>query len=426
MNEMSPIKPELKEVGVVNITGKKENKEIKEKEKTWNLKDFKGFTHFHSWEGSSCGREMIENIARVIKNKTGLEFVAFNEHVGWPGEEYWSEKIKAEFANIDEIQKQYPGLKIFKGVEVNVMKDGTIDGKDLLDESDIVVASHHYKNIEKQEDSTAEATSERWLKVMDNSPEVGVLGHPLRDLPESEWSKMDWDAICQKANEKNVIIEVGISDSAVDHLPEDFIKALVRNNNKVVFAPDLHHLVNPDMDINKPHFLKRDNWLGHRIEDLSEAQRAILKRYYELKGSISGKSFKEKNEQAGDYVLKGRKPEFLKHEEVPLTEVEYADILAQLKSEKEELAKIENSNELKEIHDILFATEKVNLPNGKTKEKFPLSFATLRRFAERMARVRRLYLKKENLINTWSKEEMENWVNERKNLIKARKNLEIK
>jgi histidinol phosphatase-like PHP family hydrolase len=426
MIEISPIKPELERVGAVDIAEKQESNEIKEKKETWRLKDFNGFIHFHSWEGSSCGREMIENIAKALKNKTGLKFISFNEHVGWPGEEYWSEKIKAEFANIDEIQKQYPDLKIFKGIEVNVMKDGTIDGRDLLEESDIVVASHHYKNIEKQEDSTAEATKERWLKVMDNFPEVGVLGHPLRDLPESEWPKMDWDTICQKANEKNVIIEVGISDSAVDHLPEDFLEALVRNNNKVVFAPDFHHLANPDMDINKPHFLKRDNWLGHRIEDLSEAQRAILKRYYELKGNISGKSFKEKNEEVGDYVLKGRKPEFLKHEEVPLTEAEYADVLAQLKSEKEELQRIENSNELREIHDILFATEKVNLPNGKTKERFPLLVATLMRFGRRMARVRRLGLKKENLVNTWSKEEMENWVNVKKNLIKARKNLETK
>ena len=26
-----------------------------EKNERWSIKDFKGFIHFHSWEGSSCG-----------------------------------------------------------------------------------------------------------------------------------------------------------------------------------------------------------------------------------------------------------------------------------------------------------------------------------------------------------------------------------
>ena len=132
MSELLPIMPKEEKAEDIIIVKEQdqdtENQQNPEKkEKLWNLKDFKGFIHFHSWEGSSCGREMIERIIEAITKKTGLEFIAFSEHVGWMGEEYWSDKILAENLNIDIVQEKYPQLKIFKGVEVNILQDGTID-----------------------------------------------------------------------------------------------------------------------------------------------------------------------------------------------------------------------------------------------------------------------------------------------------------
>lgn len=386
-----------------------ENKDKENNGEQWKLKDFKGFIHFHSWEGSSCGREKISDIVQAIKTKTGLNYIGFAEHVGWPGEEYWSEKIEQEFESINKIQIENPEIKIFKGVEVNILKSGTIDGIDLIDRADIVVASHHYLNIEPQSESTADATKDRWINVMENYPQVNVLGHPLRDLPESEWDKIDWNAICEKANQKNVIIEIGISDFAVDHLPENFLHALSKNNNKVVFAPDFHHLVNPDINLNNAHYLKKDNWFGHRVKDLTEEQKEILKRYYELKGKIAGKNFNEENPEIGKYVLKGRKVD-----EKPLNREETNILLEELNKEKAELRVLESSEALKDIYDILLASEKIELPNGKTKEKYPLSVATLIRFGRRMDRVRRAGIKAENLVNLWDKQKLINWLDNRK------------
>lgn len=411
MNEIKSNQQIEAENAVQNFRNKEMIANPEKKEIVWRSKDFKGFIHFHSWEGSSCGREKISDIVRAIKSKTGLEYIGFNEHIGWPGEEYWTDKITTEFDNIDKIQQENPGLLILKGIEANILKDGSIDAEQvLLDRSDIVVASHHYKNIEPQSESTAEVTRDRWIKAMDNYPEVNVLGHPLRDLPESEWSKVDWDAICQKAKEKNVAIEVGISDSAIDKLPADFLETLARNNNLVVIAPDAHHLVNPDTNLSKPHLKKKDNWLGHRVKDLTAEQRAVLSKYYELKGRISGKTF-----NSGD-TLKGRKPD-----EPILSEEQQKELVVQLNLEREELSKIESSDALKEVYDILLASEKVTLPNGQQKEKFPLSVATLMRFGRRMDRVRRAGIKAENLLNLWDKDKLQSWVKERKQLIEVRK-----
>lgn len=373
-----------------------EIKESETKKEKWKLKDFHGFVHMHSWEGSSCGREKIEDIVDAMKKKTGLEYIGFAEHVGWPNEEYWTEKILAEFDNIDRIQKEHPEIKIFKGIEANILQDGTIDADlELLKRSDIVVASHHYRNIESPSESTAEVTIERWFKVMDNYPEVNELGHPLRDLPEAEWPKIDWDKVCQKAKEKNVIIEVGISDSAVDKLPDEFLQALAKNGNLVMIAPDFHHLTSPS---------KKDDWFGHRWEDLTSEQRSILERYHQLKGKIAGKTFKE-----GE-TLKGRKID-----EKPLTKDEEAELIRQLKEERAELSQIEKSDALKEIYEILLLSEKETLLNGKTIEKFPLSISTLLRFGRRINRVRKAGVKAENLVNLWSKEKLEEWIEQRKN-----------
>jgi len=39
----------------------------------WKLKDIKGFVHFHSWEGSSCGKDNLIQIKDAIAKKTGLQ-----------------------------------------------------------------------------------------------------------------------------------------------------------------------------------------------------------------------------------------------------------------------------------------------------------------------------------------------------------------
>lgn len=388
------------EPGIKNF----EAKDGQEK-REWRASDFRGFIHLHSGEGSSCGKEQMGDIVEAFKKKMpGIEFVAMSEHVGWPGEEYWEEKILDEFEEIDEINRE-SSMRVFKGIEANILSDGTIDAsEELMKKSDFVVASHHYKNIETQDMSTAEVTMDRWISVMDNYPEVNVLGHPLRDLPEDEWANIEWDTVCQKAKEKNIVIEVSISDSAVDNLPDDFLEALVRNNNLVVIAPDFHFLVNPGFSEPGPSYSrsKKDNYLGHRANDLSEEQKKTLKRYYDLQSSIAGKTFKQ-----GD-VLKGRKPD-----EPELSEEKRMELVRILKKEREEFEKLRKSDELREIYDILLKTEKIKSTNGKEVEKYPLSPSTLLRFIRRIYKTRKKGLKSENIVNMWSKEQLEDWLLQR-------------
>lgn len=102
-----------------------EKQETLTEEPIWRLSDFKGFVHFHSWDGSSCGHDRITRIRESISKKTGLEYVGFTEHVGWPNGEYWFDKIRNEFKIIDQLNEEQgeenvgPKILSISGARIN-------------------------------------------------------------------------------------------------------------------------------------------------------------------------------------------------------------------------------------------------------------------------------------------------------------------
>ena len=105
------------------------------------------------------------------------------------------------FENIKTIPEIFDGVRIFKGIELNILdKDGNIDIEEyILKTLDIVIASIHrmcYRHI-----SLTDHT-ETYLNVLDN-PYITVLGH----IDSSDLG-FDTDKVLLKAKEKNVLIEI--------------------------------------------------------------------------------------------------------------------------------------------------------------------------------------------------------------------------
>jgi len=377
--------------------------EVMKEEPVWRLRDFKGFLHAHSWEGSSCGRDTVKRIKEAVAKKTGLEYIGFSEHVGWPGEEYWTSKIIKEFEVIDNINTEGTRPKFFKGIEVNVMPDGTIDApKELLSNSDLIVGSIHYDNTDKPEEKNAESTVERWCKIMDNYPEVNMLGHPLRNLDESEWPKMNWDRLCQKAKEKNVIIEFAVSDHITRDMPVEFLLALRKHDNLISVSADIHSIRT---------YLTEEG-------DLTDSQANLLKEFSFIKNEISKIAFNDE--------------EKIKNSEknTPEENEKQAILLKQLKAKHNE---IEDSKELAQIYDVLTANVKYreDKEGNISAEKRPFSYRMLRRFAKRINQLRKSIshenktpiVPPQNIINLWSEAKIENWINSRKKEINIKKQL---
>src|SRR5699024_11452786 len=53
-------------------------------------------------------------------------------------------RLREQWEEIDRVQEKYPDIKIFKGVEMDILPDGTLDfDDDFLQELDLVIAAIH-------------------------------------------------------------------------------------------------------------------------------------------------------------------------------------------------------------------------------------------------------------------------------------------
>src|SRR3990167_3885067 len=101
------------------------------------------------------GDHSIKEMAEAAK-KIGLEYICITDHTkslamtGGNDEE----GLLKEMAKIDKVQKQVPGIKILRGAEVNIMKDGSLDINDeTLAKLDVVGAAvHSLFNLSEDED----------------------------------------------------------------------------------------------------------------------------------------------------------------------------------------------------------------------------------------------------------------------------------
>lgn len=134
-------------------------------------KDIRGVLHCHStW---SDGTASIEDMALGAK-ALGLEFFGIADHSA--AAKYAGgltpERIKKQFKEIDALNKKLKGIHIFKGMEADILADGTMDmGDKVLSQFDYIVASVHTKFNLTEKEMTA-----RVIKAVKNKY-VRILGH---------------------------------------------------------------------------------------------------------------------------------------------------------------------------------------------------------------------------------------------------------
>ncbi|MEK7576718.1 MAG: helix-hairpin-helix domain-containing protein, partial [Patescibacteria group bacterium] len=120
------------------------------------------------------GADSIEDMVHEAE-KLGHEYIAITDHTrslamtGGSDEK----KLRRQMRDIDRIQKKFKKIKILKGAEVNILKDGTLDIDDkTLVMLDVVGAAVHSNFNLSIEDQTA-----RIMRAMSN-PHVDILFHP--------------------------------------------------------------------------------------------------------------------------------------------------------------------------------------------------------------------------------------------------------
>ena len=181
------------------------------------------------------GKHSIEEMAKEAK-KQGLQYIAITDHTrdlamtGGSDEK----KLVRQMAEIDRVQKKISGIKILKGAEVNVRKDGSLDIADqALAKLDVVGASVHSNFKMTRRDMT-----KRIMRAMEN-PNVDILFHPTgRRVLRREAYDVDMDKVIAKAKNTGTILEANGS-SRMDLNDINIAKA-VRAKAKIIINSDAH------------------------------------------------------------------------------------------------------------------------------------------------------------------------------------------
>jgi DNA polymerase (family X) len=173
----------------------------------------RGDLHMHStW---SDGRDAIEDMVSACR-QLGYEYAAITDHSqrAWSSRKLALEDIPKQREEIESVRRRFPAMRILHGIEVDIMKDGSLDFDDeVLAGFDIVLASLHDHGGQSGGELTA-----RYLRAIE-SPYVDVVTHPMGRSPGiAAGYDLDLDRIFAAAAETGTAMEV---DGAPGHLDMD-------------------------------------------------------------------------------------------------------------------------------------------------------------------------------------------------------------
>ena len=179
------------------------------------LTALRGDLHAHSdW---SDGRATILDMARAARAR-GYQYLGITDHspritvVNGLG----PARLAGQARDIAEAQARVEGLTILRGIEVDILEDGSLDLPDeTLAGLDVVIASPHVKLRME-----AAAMTERMLRAV-SSPHVDVVGHPTgRRLGMRPGATYDFEAVFKAAAANGVAIEIDCDPARMDVSPE--------------------------------------------------------------------------------------------------------------------------------------------------------------------------------------------------------------
>ncbi len=227
--DLSYVPPELRE-----DTGEIEAAEKHKLPKLVTVKDLKGVFHNHTTY--SDGIATLEEMAEATK-ALGMEYFGVADHSQYlkMANGMTPERAKQQMKKIDSLNKKLQGVRIIKGVECDILEDGTLDfDDDLLAMFDYVVASVHTHFGMASDLMTA-----RICKALSH-PSVTMLGHATgRLVAKRDAYKVDLDKVIECAAKHEKMIEINASPLRLD-LDWSHAKKAKKLGIPLVINPDAH------------------------------------------------------------------------------------------------------------------------------------------------------------------------------------------
>ncbi|MGM0579623.1 MAG: DNA polymerase/3'-5' exonuclease PolX [Bacteroidota bacterium] len=223
------IVPELRE-GLWELDWAKENAIPKLLE----MDDLKGILHNHSTY--SDGKNSLEEMAQYCKD-LGYEYLGISDHSKTASyanglQEF---RIKKQHEEIDALNEKLAPFKIFKGIESDILNDGSLDyANDVLESFDFVVSSIH--SPLSMDEKTA---TNRLLNAVAN-PFTTILGHPTgRLLLQRKGYPINHKAVIDACAEYGVVIEINAHPWRLD-LDWRYVRYALDKGVQISINPDAH------------------------------------------------------------------------------------------------------------------------------------------------------------------------------------------
>ncbi len=229
------VPPELREdTGEIELAAKNDLPELVP------YGSLRGDCHVHStWsDGLNTVEEMVG--ACVERN---YEYCAITDHskIIHVANGLDAARLRKQMTAIDKVQKKFKDIKILKGVEVDILRDGSLDlDKSVLANLDVVNASIHSIFSLSREEMT-----KRIIAAFESGV-VNVWSHPSsRKINLREPIVFDEAKVFAAAAEYGVLLEINSNPLRLD-LHGAHVKEALKFGNKFIIGSDAHHVEHLD------------------------------------------------------------------------------------------------------------------------------------------------------------------------------------
>ncbi|MBK8568011.1 MAG: DNA polymerase/3'-5' exonuclease PolX [Saprospiraceae bacterium] len=198
------------------------------------VKDVRGVVHAHStWsDGLHSLRQMAEHTKSL-----GYAYLGITDHSksAFYANGLKEDRIVQQWHEIDLLNQEFAPFRIFKGIESDILNDGSLDyADDLLAGFDFIIASVH-SNLRMDE----EKATQRLLRAIENKFTT-ILGHPTgRLLLSRQGYPIDHQKIIDACAANGVAIELNANPHRLD-LDWTWIPYALNKHVPISINPDAH------------------------------------------------------------------------------------------------------------------------------------------------------------------------------------------
>ena len=173
--------------------------------------DIQGELHSHTQ--ATDGRNSLQEMALAAR-RCGLKYLAVTDHSQYLKmvDGLDERRLLAQLEEVDRLNATLKGIRLLKGIEVEILEDGRLDLPDrVLQRLDLVIGSVHSRFRLPVRQQT-----ERILRAMDHRF-FSILGHPSgRLINERDPYEVDMAAVVHKAKERGCCLELNANPQRLD------------------------------------------------------------------------------------------------------------------------------------------------------------------------------------------------------------------